>query len=67
LQSHGIASIARLQREEVSMIKEGIRRSSSNSTGLYEGLASSLEFLSFLLDANTMEIEEKEVYFRATY
>jgi hypothetical protein len=40
--THRIASVARLQREEVSMIKERTRRSSSNSTGFYkQGLASS--------------------------
>jgi hypothetical protein len=42
LQTHGIArSVVRLQREEMSMIKERTRRSSSNSTGVYMGIASS--------------------------
>ena len=37
-ETHGIASVARLQREEVSMMKGRTRRSSSNSTGFYEAL-----------------------------
>jgi hypothetical protein len=51
-QSHGIASVARLQREEVSRRQQEAWETSSNSTGIYMGCASSSKFSSFLLVAN---------------
>jgi hypothetical protein len=51
-QTHGIASVARLQREEVSRSKREARGTGSICTGFYKGSASSFEFLSVLLVAN---------------
>jgi hypothetical protein len=43
-QTHGIASIARLQREEVSWRKQEYRETGRISTRFYQELASSVEF-----------------------
>jgi hypothetical protein len=43
-QTHGIASVARLQREEVSWRKQEYRETGRISTGFYQELASSVEF-----------------------
>jgi hypothetical protein len=56
IETYGIASFARLQREEMSMIKEKTRRSSSISTGICARLACFVEFWSFLLVANAHKI-----------
>jgi hypothetical protein len=44
LLSHGIASVARLQREEVPRLKQEARDNSSSSAGIYAGCASSVKF-----------------------
>jgi hypothetical protein len=51
-ETHGIASVARLQREEVSRAKKEHGGTGTFSTGIYAGCASSVEFSSFLLVAN---------------
>jgi hypothetical protein len=49
LQSYGIASAARLQREELSTSKQEHRETSSNSTGIYMGMHPLLNLQTFLI------------------
>jgi hypothetical protein len=66
LQTHGIASVARLQREGVSMIKDRIRWSSRISTWVYEGFTSSCKFANDFL-ANAVQMLTKSTGSTASF